>query len=84
MDNPDWRFFTEPFVREGVVAHLWTWAQLNQDGSVVASASGYHTIIAAMHAACAHGFPGPVAVGDPEPLLTEFGDRRAFRILCTV
>lgn len=77
-----WRFFTERMTGDGVCGHVWCWAELDTSGCVARSASGFYTIISAMLDARAHGFPGPVELGDPELLLDDFGDRRAFTI-CT-
>jgi hypothetical protein len=77
-----WRFFTKPIETSGVAGHLWCWAQIDVGGHVLNSGSGFYTIISAMHDARSHGFPGPIELGDPELLLEEFGDRRAFTI-CT-
>jgi len=78
-----WRFFTKAIQEDGAAGHRWCWARLDEDGHVVASGSGFYTIVAAVHDARTHGFTGRADVGDPQVLLDHFGDRRAFEICRT-
>jgi hypothetical protein len=78
----EWRFFTRPVRGEGVVADVWYWARLDDAGNVAESSGGFHTILAAMYGARQHGFDGRIEVGDPDLLLAQFGDRRAFWVQC--
>jgi hypothetical protein len=77
----DWRFFTRPIEEDGTAGHRWCWARLDGSGRVVATQSGFYTIVAAVHDAKAHGFTGNVEVGDPQVIVEHFGDRRAFDIV---
>jgi hypothetical protein len=81
-EHNGWRFFTRPTEADGAAGHFWCWAQLDPAGQVIKSGASFYTIIAAMRDAQSHGFHGPIEVGDPDFLLEQFGDRRAF-LICT-
>ena len=79
-DGHDWRFFTQLVTDNDAAGHLWCWVELDADGREINSGSGFYTVIAAMHDAKAHGFPGPVELPQADDLLKKFGDRRACAI----
>ena len=78
--NPAWRFFTKPIEEDGTAGHRWCWARLDLQGRVVDSGSGFYTVVAALRDARAHGFEGPYEPDDPDIVLQQFGDRRAFDV----
>ena len=77
-----WRFFTKPIEEDGAAGHRWCWAQLDAHGCVIASGSGFYTVVAAARDARSHGFDGPHRPDDSDIVLEKFGDRRAFDV-CT-
>jgi hypothetical protein len=77
----EWRFFARLTHTHGGVADLWCWARLDFHERVVKVASGFTTIIAAMHDARSHGYDGPVELRPPDRPVNTLGDRRFLEIL---
>jgi hypothetical protein len=72
-----WRFYTEAELGEHEVAQRWRWAHFDPDGELVASASSFHTLPAAVGDARGHGFSGEFTLGEEGPVWRRFDDWEA-------
>ena len=80
-EKDEWRFFAKLIYSDGAVADVWCWARLDFHERIVKVASGFTTMIAAMHDARSHGFQGPVELREPDQPVNTPGDRRFLEIL---